>query len=554
MRVGAPRRPPRAWRAIPAVLTCIILIVCARAAHARNASGNDKAARDAQAWVVVDGRKLFRVAGVPAAPASERAERFADRIRALASQPPEATPPFTIVEAPHVSEIQAGGAVIVRLFDADARLEGLERPVLAAAIEHRLTRAIDQYREERSTPYLRRAAIRATVSALVLAGVLIAFRYLLRWAVAKLQRRSTQKLQGLRISKTQILPVNELGQAIRRTSNAVWWLLAMVGLLVYVNLVLTRLPWTRGPALGALDLLIHPLELMGRSTVKALPGLAFCLVLFLIVRYVLRAVRLFFAGVGSGALTLKNFDADWAMPTYSLVRFGLVAIALVAAFPYIPGSSSQAFKGMSIFIGVLVSLGSSSHLTNTFAGYMLRYRRAFRIGDRIRVGEFMGDVIDLRLQETHIRTFKNEEIILPNSSIMAREVVNYSSIARGEALILHTTVGIGYETPWRQVEAMLLLAASRTEGLLRKPEPFVWQTGLGDFCITYELNAYYQGTEEFGQVYTAMHRNILDVFNEYGIQIMTPAYERDPEQPKVVPREHWHDPPAPPSQSSDGEC
>ena len=152
----------------------------------------------------------------------------------------------------------------------------------------------------------------------------------------------------------------------------------------------------------------------------------------------------------------------------------------------------------------------------------------------------------MRLQVTHLRSLKNEEVIIPNSEILNSSVTNYSSFADMDGLILHTTVGIGYETPWRQVEAMLVVAAERTEGVLREPKPFVLQTGLGDFCINYEINAYCDDPQQMPALYAALHRNILDVFNEYGVQIMTPAYERDPEHPKLVPPEHWYAAPAAP--------
>ncbi|MDH4065709.1 MAG: mechanosensitive ion channel family protein [Acidobacteriota bacterium] len=176
----------------------------------------------------------------------------------------------------------------------------------------------------------------------------------------------------------------------------------------------------------------------------------------------------------------------------------------------------------------------------------MTYRRAFRVGDRVKIGDYLGDVERTRLMVTHLRTPKNEEVVVPNSVILGKEVVNYSALARANGLILHTTVGIGYETPWRQVEAMLLEAAARTKGLLHEPPPFVLQRALGDFCITYEINAYTDSTQRMFALYAELHRQILDVFNEYGVQIMTPNYEGDPEQPKVVPRDQWYAAPARP--------
>jgi small-conductance mechanosensitive channel len=184
------------------------------------------------------------------------------------------------------------------------------------------------------------------------------------------------------------------------------------------------------------------------------------------------------------------------------------------------------------------------------AGYAMIYRRAFKVGDRISIDNITGDVTEKRLMVTHLRTIKNEEIVVPNSTIINSSIINYSTLANREGLILHTTVGIGYETPWRQVESMLLLAAARTPGLLEEPAPFVLQKSLGDFAVTYELNAYCDNAQAMARLYTAMHRSVLDVFNEHGVQIMTPAYEGDPEVPKVVPKDRWYLAPAKPVDAS----
>ena len=195
----------------------------------------------------------------------------------------------------------------------------------------------------------------------------------------------------------------------------------------------------------------------------------------------LKALHLMFQGIESGAISFENFDPEWAPPTYKIVRILVIAFAVVVAYPYIPGSESQAFKGVSLFLGVIFSLGSSSVISNVIAGYTMTYRRAFRLGDRIAVGEVTGFVTETSLLVTRLRSLKNEEVVLPNSEILGKAVVNYSALARSQGLIVHTTVGIGYETPWRQVEAMLCLAAGRTPGLERDPPPFVLQQTLGRF-------------------------------------------------------------------------
>ena len=321
-------------------------------------------------------------------------------------------------------------------------------------------------------------------------------------------------------------------------------LATLIAGVLYLDYVLHLFPWTRLFAARLWTLLLDPLRSMGderagddsRSDLSGHSGIRDALLL--------KTIRLFFMALAEGTTPLVHFERDWAWPTYRLVRFFVIAFALVVAYPYIPGSQSDAFKGISLFLGVVVSLGSSSVIGNIIAGYTMIYRRAFRVGDRVKIEDHVGDITESRLLVTHLRTPKNEEIVIPNSIILNNSVVNYSTLAREGRLILHTTVGIGYETPWRQVEAMLLEAAARTEGVLREPKPFVLQKQLGSFDVTYEINVYCGDAQAMNRLYTQLHRNILDQFNEYGVQIMTPAYEGDPEQAKVVPRDQWYAAPA----------
>ena len=239
----------------------------------------------------------------------------------------------------------------------------------------------------------------------------------------------------------------------------------------------------------------------------------------------------------------SSMPAD-ALPTYKIVRFALVAFGIVVAYPYLPGSQSDAFKGVSLFVGVLFSLGSTSAISNLIAGYVLIYRRVFKVGDMVKIADVIGEVTEFRIQVTRLRSFKNEEVVFPNSQILGAQITNYSVLARGEGLILHTEVGIGYETPWRQVEAMLLAAAEDTPGILRTPAPFVLQRALANCAVTYELNVYCANAQRMLEVYADMHRQILDVFNQYNVQIMTPLYIADPPEPKVVPPAQWYAAPA----------
>ena len=328
--------------------------------------------------------------------------------------------------------------------------------------------------------------------------------------------------------------------------RVVFLLVVIMALYAYLYLGLSLFPRTQAYAVTLLEYVLVPLNTVGKAALVHIPNLFFILVLILVIRYVLRLIRLFFNEIERGAVTFKGFYPEWAQPTYRIRRWLIVAFAAVVAFPYIPGSDSPAFKGISIFIGVLFSLGSSSALANLVAGMSLTYRRAFRIGDRVKIAEVVGDVVAMRLQVTHIRTIKNEEITIPNSTIVNSSVVNFSALTREKGLILHTTVTIGYDTPWRQVYAMLLLAAERTPGVLREPPPFVLQLSLDDFFVTYELNVYTDRPQEMAALYSALHENIQDAFNEYGVQIMSPHYRGDSAQAKIVPRGDWHKAPAKP--------
>jgi small-conductance mechanosensitive channel len=494
--------------------------------------------------VTLDGKTLFRVRGVSAYPAEQRARAIAERIKALAADTTIPTTALRTVETEDRTDIMGGEQFIMGVFDVDARLEGVKRQLLAQTLMKKISEVVEDYREQRRPDRLLNNTLYALAATALLVGLLLAIRWAFRRLNASLEQRYQVRIQKLEAQSLKFVRAEQLRIALHRALQTMDTLVVLVLLYVYFHFVLSLYPWTRQFAEHLLTLLLNPLVTMGAALLAAVPNLVFIAVLVVVTRYLLKLTRLFSEAVAQGTVTLSGFDREWASPTYRIIRLLIIAFAVVVAYPYIPGSESAAFKGVSLFLGVIFSLGSSSIIANLIAGYTMTYRRAFRVGDRIRVSDFIGDVADVRLMVTHLRSLKNEEIIVPNSLILNSHVINYSSLARQNGLILHTTVGIGYETPWRQVEAMLLMAAERTPGLLCQPTPFVLQQALGDFCVTYELNAYCDEPAAMYRLYTELHRNILDVFNEYNVQIMTPAYERDPEQPKVVPKEQWFAEPA----------
>jgi small-conductance mechanosensitive channel len=496
------------------------------------------------ASVVVDGVELFPVRGIAAFPAARRAERIAARIEAAARDPAIDANAVKVEESEFGSRIRAGDREIGTVLDADAEIVRVDRRTLASAYAGRVAEAIEAYRHDRTRDYLVPSAGYALASALAAAAFLWLLGRAMRRIQAGLERRTMSKLARLESHSRSFVRATALWRAVLGLHHAIWALAAVAAVLICLQFILQRFPWTRLFGRQLLSLVVDPVRAMGEGIIAAIPGLVFVAVLVVVAHYTLKSIRLFFAGLAQGTITLNGFDQEWAWPTYRLVRIVVVVFAAVVAYPYIPGSQTDAFKGLSIFLGVVLSLGSTSTIGNIVAGYSLVYRRAFRLGDRIRISDHVGDVTATRLLVTHLRTDKNEEVIIPNSHIVNSSVVNYSTLAREGRLLLHASVGIGYETPWRQVEAMLCMAAERTMGVLKSPPPFVLQTALGDFAVTYELNVSCDNAPAMLALYSDLRRNILDVFNEYGIQIMTPAYLGDPVQPKLVPRERWYAAPA----------
>jgi len=497
--------------------------------------------------VEIDGAELFRVRGVTSYPAARRAQDVADRIVRIASDPSFVPESLVIVETPLGSEIHAGRLRIISISEPDAALEGASHSLLATVNLQRIQEAVRAYRAARSRESLIDGSVRALSALGIFVVALLLYRWISRRVQNGIERRFRERVQSLAIGSFEFVRADRLASHLRTLLRSLRFLVALAMLYLFFDFALRQFPWTRIFAARLDDWLVGPVRVIAGGLVAFIPNLIFLIVLYIFTRWALNLIRLFFEGVQRGEVELAGFEPDWAVPTFKLVRMAVVVFAIVVAYPYIPGSESDAFKGISLFLGLVFSLGSSSAISNIIAGYTMTYRRLFREGDRVRIGDVVGKVSQVRLQVTHVRTPKNEEVVIPNSTILNSEVTNYSTLAKSDGLILHTSVGIGYETPWRQVEAMLLLAAERTPGLAADRKPFVLQKALGDFAVTYEINVHCDDPSRVPFLYSELHRQILDVFNEYGIQIMTPAYEGDPEQPKVVPREQWFTAPASPA-------
>ena len=496
------------------------------------------------ASVIFEGNRLFNVIGISSFPAEERAEIILSKIKAFANNKSLSTDSIKLVELEDRINIIINGQILVGVFNLDAINEGISKEVLSTLIKNKIKEAVNKYRLERDPKRLLINTVKAIVATVLLFLLLFILLRLFRRFNLFIESKLKSKLEGLESKSSKLIQANQLWNVLEGIISLIKVITIIILFQIYLTYVFSLYPWTAPFAGEVVNFIIKPLSEFGLSVLAFLPDLGFLVIIVLVTRYLLKLTKLFFNGLSQGTITILNFDRDWAIPTYRIVKILIIIFSVVIAYPYIPGSESDAFKGISVLIGLMISLGSSSVIANLIAGYSLIYRRTFKIGEIVKIDEHFGTVVDMKMFVTRLRSLKNEELVIPNSNIVGGTVINYSSLSKDKGLILHTVVGIGYETPWRQVEQMLLMAADRTSGLLKNPPPFVLQQNLGDFAVNYEINVFCDSPEMMKYYYTELHKNILDVFNEYNVQIMTPAYEGDPEQPKVVPKDQWFMEPA----------
>lgn len=332
------------------------------------------------------------------------------------------------------------------------------------------------------------------------------------------------RFRVIKIQHLEILTPNQFTNVLILGAKYVRYAVILLVASTCLTLIFSLYPETEGLAQAFLDVVLEVLLNLWEKILTFLPNLVTLFAIVVLTRLALKLLRFFYEGLQRGKVRYSALHPELIEPTYQILRFLVVAFALVAAFPYIPGSSSPVFKGLSIFIGFLLSLGSTSLVTNIVSGLVLTYTRGLRIGDRVEIADSTGDVIDRTALVTRVRTIKNEIISIPNAKVMQNQIVNYSTLAADEGLILHTSVTIGYDVPWRHVHQLLIGAAGQTRDILRNPAPFVLQTSLDDYYVSYELNAYTSKPARMAQIYSDLHEHIQDNFAQESVEIMSPAY------------------------------
>lgn len=504
------------------VLTTVLLVVSIPAVAQDSAPINNSIDGTP---VMLAGEKLFVIqAQVGSFSAAERAQAVTQRIEAFANNGAIPVEALKVEDQDYSTSITAGDKLLFTITEADAKAAGKAQSQLAREYTRHLQTVIQQYRQERSSKSI---LLGALYTVLVTIALLILLTLLSRAFTRLLSRRaasSETRLPALRIQNFEILSATQVVSLVTRLLK--WVRLAFgLGLLaVYFTLVLSLFPWTKRLGATIVGHLLWTLNGFWTAFLSYLPNLFIIAFIAVITYYILRFTR-FLSGQLGRDQAFPWFYPEWTEPTHKLATVLIIALAAVIIFPYLPGSKSPAFQGVSLFLGLLISLGSSSAISNIVAGVILIYTRAFKAGDRIKVGDAIGDVLEKTLLVTQLRTIKNVVITIPNSTVLNSQVVNYSALAATETpLILHTTVTLGYDVPWRKVHETLIVSAHATQHILQNPSPFILQTSLDDFYVSYELNAYTHQPATMAKIYSELHQNIQDKCNEAGIEILSPHY------------------------------
>ena len=472
----------------------------------------------------------------PFSPA-DRAASLVSKVEDLVGEVDYDSTQWRVVAEAEVHNVVYGHTAVLSVTDRDAFFADQPREQLAGQYLASINTCIYDYQERTG---LWHVLVRVGWLLLVIGGFALGLRFLNRglrslqaWALIKLK----PKMTGVKIRSYELLSAEREAQLVAWLMGVAKWLIILLVLYLILPVVFSIFPATKGIATRLIGYILHPLQRGGQALLGFLPELFTIVVIILAARYFLRFLKFLAQEVAEEKLSVPGFYPDWALPTHNLLKILVYAFTFILIFPYLPGSDSEVFKGVSVFLGLLISLGSSSAISNIIAGLVITYMRAFRIGDRVKIGDTTGDVVEKSMLVTRLRTIKNEDVTIPNSAILNGSTVNYSSSAQALGLVLSSTVTIGYDVPWRQVHELLIGAAQKCEHILPNPRPFVLQTSLDDFYVSYQINAYTHEASKAARIYSELHANIQDAFNEAGVEILSPHYRaaRDGNQVTIPP-------------------
>ncbi len=423
-----------------------------------------------------------------------------------------------------ITEIFYENIIVLGLSDNDAIWNNTDVNTLARNYINIINRSVIKYKSDTSfTSWLIRIA-KVLVIIILLGAILKAVKWLFVKINVQIEGLKGTKLKGITIKSYQLMDHEKQTNAVLIAAKFIKWFLIIIFVYFALTLLFGVFPETRNIADTLLQYIISPAKNIARGIINFIPNLFTIIVIFIVTRYIVKFVKFIGCEVEKENLSFKGFYPDWAKPTTNIIVVLLYAFMFIAIFPYLPGSDSPVFRGVSVFLALLFSLGSTTAVANVVAGLVITYMRPFKIGDRVKIGEVTGDILEKGFLVTRVRTIKNEDITIPNASILAGHTVNYSTSSESLGLILYTSVTIGYDVPWKTVHELLINAAKETEGIDRTKTPFVLQTRLDDFYVSYQINAYTSLANKQALIYSELHKNIQDKFNEGGVEIMSPHY------------------------------
>lgn len=454
----------------------------------------------------------------------QRAENVANDITALGKRFNLKPDSLYIESSDIVTDVMYDNKVIVSFTDQDGLWEGCTRDQLAAEKRLVILEKLKVMKEEHGFLQLCK---RVAYFVLVLVGQFLLFwgtNWLFRRVKVRIVKLRNTRLKPFSIQDYELLDTHKQVKLLIFLASLVRYAFMLLQLLLSVPLLFSIFPQTKNLAFQLFSYIWNPVKSILVGIVSYIPNLFTIFVICLAIRYLVRLFRYLAGEVQSERLKLRGFYPDWAIPTYHIIRFLLYAFMIAMIYPYLPGSNSGVFQGISVFVGLIVSLGSSTVIGNIIAGLVITYMRPFKIGDRIKLNDTTGNVIEKTPLVTRIRTPKNEVVTIPNSFVMSSHTVNFSQSAREYGLIIHSEVSIGYDVPWRKVNKLLIEAALNTPGVVDDPRPFVLSTSLNDWYPVYQVNAYIKDADKLAQIYSDLHQNIQDRFCEEGVEIMSPHY------------------------------
>lgn len=457
--------------------------------------------------------------------ARERALAITQRLEKISEEHFFNGDSLKINQAEQTADLQYGNTLIMSIAEIDAIWAETQRPNLAAQYKQRIVTAIKNYQHETSwQTLLKEAGLALTV--ILIAGLIIyALQRVFGWSQQKIIAQKGKLIKGLRIKNYELLTADRSVSVLLFIDTLIKWFFILIIVYLALPILFGIFPWTKDYSVKLLSYFINPVKKILVAIWDYIPNLITIVVLVIVFRYIIRFLRFLKDEIERGILKIPGFYTDWANPTFQIVRILVLAFMLIVIFPYMPGSESPIFKGVSVFVGVLFTFGSAGALGNVVAGLVLTYMRAFKIGDRVQIGDATGDIIEKSLLVTRIRTIKNEVISIPNSMVMNNHTVNYTVETAQKGLIVHKSITVGYDVPWRTVHTLLIEAAKATTMIEAEPQPFVLQTNFDDFSVVYQINAYTKHASKQAVIYSELYQNLQDKFNEANIELLSPTYQ-----------------------------